>query len=152
MKKEGKNPQNSRAEHTRPARRVITHSLNDHHDWGVGGGGHHLGGVVEWFWVAKYSHSCWNSCRIFVKASCEEKTCPPGYSCFIKSGCIFCILPFLCAVWAWSCCKIRTVTNTGWRLNNRSLNTGLLFLISSSVSFGLCVEYVVVTIVREMSN
>jgi len=39
-----------------------------------------------------------------------------------------------------------------WRLDNPSLNTGLLFLISSSVSFGLYVEFVVVTTIREMSN
>ena len=34
-----------------------------------------------------------------------------------------------------------------WRLNNR-----LLFLKSSSVSFGVCIEFVVVTAIREMSR
>ena len=45
------------------------------------------------------------------------------------------------------------VTNTGWRLNC-SLNTGLLFSISSSVSFSLCVEFIVVTTstIHEMSD
>ena len=37
-----------------------------------------------------------------------------------------------------------------WRLNNSCLNTRLLFLIYSSVSFGLWVEFVVVTTISEM--
>ena len=69
--------------------------------------------------------------------------------------CIFCsrVPSFLiCAVWAWSCCQLWTVTNSGWRLNNCSLKIWLLFLISSSVSFGLCIQLVVVTTICEMSN
>ena len=38
-----------------------------------------------------------------------------------------------------------------WRLNNGSLNTGLLFLISSSVSFDLSIQFVVVTTIRAYS-
>ena len=83
--------------------------------------------VVEWFWVAKCNHNCWNTvAESFLKAS--YLTC--AYS---AAKC----LHFLCVVWAWSCCRLRTVTNTGWRLNNRNVTVRLLLLISSSVSFGL---------------
>ena len=93
------------------------------------------------------------SCRIFCESilSCAGKTCPPGYSWSAAYSASEC-LPFLCAVWAWSCCQLQTVANTRWGLNNRSLNIGLLFLISSSVFFGLCVESIVVTTIREMSD
>ena len=105
-----------------------------------------LGGKVQ----SQLLQGCW---KIFCESMlcCEDKTCPPRYSwsaAYSAAGC----LPFLCAVWAWSCCQLRTVTNTEWRLNTRSLNIGLLFLISSSMSFGVCVEFVVVTTIREISD
>ena len=48
-----------------------------------GGGGVFMfemaGRVVEWFWVAKCSHNCWNSvAESFEKASYVART--PGYS------------------------------------------------------------------------
>ena len=45
---------------------------------GGGGGGLHVemaGRVVEWFWVAKCNHNCWNSvAKSFVKASYLSRT------------------------------------------------------------------------------
>ena len=96
-----------------------------------------LGGQVN--------HNCWNSvAESFVKAS---------YLARLQLKHIMQQSAFLSYVQT-ACCRLRTVANTGWRLNNRSLNTvvGLLFLISSSVSFGLCVEFVVVTTTCEMSD
>ena len=78
--------------------------------WGGGRGLHAVmtGRVVEWFWMAKCNHNCWNSIAVsFVKASCEDKTCPLGYSSSAAYSGAEC-LPFLCAVWAWSCCQLRT--------------------------------------------
>ena len=75
-----------------------------------------LGGQVQ----SQLLEGCW---KIFCESMlcCEDKTCPPRYSwsaVYSVAGC----LPFLCAVWAWSCCHLRTVTNTEWRLNTCSLN------------------------------
>ena len=54
--------------------------------------------VVEWCWVARCNHNCWNSvAEFFVKVSCEDKKCPPGYSCSAAYSAAEC-LPFLCAV------------------------------------------------------
>ena len=68
--------------------------------------------------------------------------------------CIFCSRVPSFLMWSLNMIMLssRNSDTHRWRLNNRSLNTGLLFLISSSVSFGLCVEFVVVTTIREMSD
>ena len=104
--------------------------------WGGGRGLHAVmtGRVVEWFWMAKCNHNCWNSIAVsFVKASCEDKTCPLGYSSSAAYSGAEC-LPFLCAVWAWSCCQLRTNSDKHrWRLNNCCLNTALV------LDFQLCV-------------
>ena len=87
----------------------------------------------SWFWGEGGLTSCWDGpengwmvlggqvqsqllercCRIFCESilSCENKTCPPGYSCSAAYSAAEC-LPFLCGVWAWSCCQLRTVINT----------------------------------------
>ena len=42
--------------------------------------------VVEWCWVARCNHNCWNSvAEFFVKVSCKDKKCPPGYSSRVPS-------------------------------------------------------------------
>ena len=68
--------------------------------------------------------------------------------------CIFCSRVPSFLMWSLNMIMLssRNSDTHRWRLNNRGLNTGLLFLISSSVSFGLCVEFVVVTTIREMSD
>ena len=81
---------------------------------GWGGSSCWDGHSVEWFWVSKCNHSCWNSvAESFVKASYLAKTkiCPPGYSRSATYSATEC-LPFLCRVWAWSCYQLQTVANT----------------------------------------
>ena len=50
-------------------------------DWGVFmlkcGGLRISGRVVEWFWMAKCNHYCWN-CITWCLLSCEDKTCLLG--------------------------------------------------------------------------
>ena len=65
-------------------------------------------------------------------------------------------ISLLCSRWTshWFEPDILSVQNSDkhrWRLNNCSLNTGLLLLISSSVSSGLCVGFIVATTIREMN-
>ena len=75
------------------------------------------GRVVEWFWMAKRNHKCWYCitwpCRIFCESilTCQDKPYPGGYSCSAAYFAAVC-LPFLCVVWAWSCCQLRTMANT----------------------------------------
>ena len=51
-------------------------------------------------------------CRIVCESilCCEDKICPPVYSCSAAYSLAEC-LPFLCAVWASSCCQLRTVSD-----------------------------------------
>ena len=68
--------------------------------------------------------------------------------------CIFYSRVPSCLMWSLSLIVLSALDSNRHRvrLNNRSLNIGLLFLISSCVSFGLRVEFVVVTTIREMSD
>ena len=85
---------------------------------GVGGGSGGVfmfemaGRVVEWFWVAKCNHNYWNSvAESFVKACCLAKTRHAHQVTAESLHILHLSFYFLCAVWAWSCCQLRTVTN-----------------------------------------
>ena len=100
-----------------PAALRLSHLVTTHNYLimiGGGTGGLHVemaGRVVEWFWVAVQSQLLEQCCKIFCESilSCEDKTCPPGYRCDAAYSAADC-LPFLCGVWAWSCCQLRAVT------------------------------------------
>ena len=112
-----------------------------------------VGSVVEWFRVSKCNHSCWNSvAESFVKSSYLAKT-RHAHQVTAEALHILQQSAFLSYVqFELIMLSARNSDKHRWRLNDRSLNTGPLFLISSSVSFGLCVEFVVVTIIREISD
>ena len=97
----------------------------------IGEGGLHVemtGRVVEWFWMAKCNHNCWNSvAESFVKASYLARQDMPTrlqlQRCILCSG----MPSFL--IWSLNLIML-SAPNSGkhrWRLNNRSLNTGLDF-------------------------
>ena len=70
------------------------------------------GTVVKWFWVAMCNHNCWNSvAESFVKASYLVRTRHTHQITAAVLHILQC-LPFLCGVWAWSCCQLGTVGNT----------------------------------------
>ena len=109
--------------------------------------------MVERFWVAKCNHSCWNSvAESLVNASYLART-RHGHQVTAEALHILQQSAFLSYVqFELITLSARNSDTHRWRLNNRGLNSGLLFLISSSVSFGLYVEFVVVTTIREMSD
>ena len=80
------------------------------------------GRVVEWFWVASYNNNCWNSVAdSLVKVSYLPRT-THAHQVTAEALHILQQSAFLSYVQF-----DRTVTHTGWRLNNRNLNTRLLF-------------------------
>ena len=94
---------------------------------GGGGGGHveMAGRMVEWFWVAKRNHNCWNSvAKSFVKASYLARTR-----------------------------HAHQVTAAALHILQQSAFLSYVeFEPDHAVSFGLCGEFVVVTTIREMSD
>ena len=100
--------------------------------------------VVKWFWVARCNHNCRNSvAESFVKTSHLARTrhAHQQQSAFLS----YVVLSP----------NMLSTPNSGkhrWRVKNSGLNSGLLFLVSSSVSLGLCTAFVVVTTICEMSN
>ena len=88
---------------------------------------------VEWFWVAKCNHNRWNSvAESFVKASYLART---RHAHLVTAEVLHILHPsFLMYSLNLIMLSVPSSDNTEWRLNNRSLNTGLLVL-----DFQLCV-------------
>ena len=95
-----------------------------------------LGGQVQ-------SQLLQHCCTSFVKASYLLRT-RHGHQ--VTAAALHILQPSF-FVWSLSLIMLsaRNSDKHRWRLNYHSLNAGLLFLISSSVSSGLCVEFIVVT-------
>ena len=92
-----------------------------------------LGGQVQ----SQLLEQC---CKSFVKASYLVRT---RHAHQVTAAVLHILQPsFL--VWSLSLIMLsaRNSDKHRWRLNNRSLNTGLLFLVYTSVSFGFCIQFV----------
>ena len=86
--------------------------------------------------------------RIFCESifSCEDKTYPPGYNCSAAYSAAIC-LPFLCPVWAWSCCQSeqwQTQTET----EQPQFKYWALVLDFQLCVLRLCIQFVVVSTIR----
>ena len=123
-------------------------------EWDRGGGG---GGIFMLRWPGGWlngssgwqcNHNCWNSvAKSFVKVSYLSRT---RHAHQVTDAALHILqqTAFLSYV---EFEPDHAVSSEQW-LHRWRLNNRLLFLTSSSVSFGVCIEFVVVTAIREMSR